>query len=197
VKSPAGRGWWWTGWRGGGQSAGQRERPDHSAHRGDPRAWAQRGRLHGGGGASRHLVRRTWPGRSRAGAGNEQDPNDAPDHPAAGDARDHPADRQRDHLHAQDLIPGERDHRHRAALRGPAHLLSDLPDDPASDRGQHLVPHRDLGAHGRPVLHRAVLRPWLSPSAASHAVAAAPSLPVHLPRPPPAPPAQLPSGERR
>jgi hypothetical protein len=28
-------------------------------------------------------------------------------------------------------------------------------------------------------------------------VAAAPSLPVHLPRPPPAPPTQLPSGERR
>ena len=54
-------------------AAGQRERPDHRAHRRDPRARAQRGRLHGGGRAGRHPVRRTRPGRGRAGAGHEQD----------------------------------------------------------------------------------------------------------------------------
>ena len=54
---------------------------------------------------------------------------------------------------------GERDHGHRAPLRGPAHLLGELQDDPAPDRGQLVVPHRNLGAHGWPVLHRAALRP--------------------------------------
>ena len=36
----------------------------------------------------------------------------------------------------------ERDRRHRAALRGAADLLGELQDDPAADRGEHLVPGR-------------------------------------------------------
>ena len=39
----------------------------------------------------------------------------AADRAAAGDARDHPADRQRDDLDAEDDLAGERDRRHRAA----------------------------------------------------------------------------------
>ena len=50
----------------------------------------------------RHPVRRTRPGGGGAGAGHDPGPHDAPDHPSAGDARDHPADRQRDHLDARE-----------------------------------------------------------------------------------------------
>ena len=52
----------------------------------------------------------------------------APDRAAAGDARDHPADRQRDDLDAEDDLAGERDRRDRAALRGAADLRGQLQD---------------------------------------------------------------------
>ena len=58
----------------------------------------------------------------------------------------------------EDVVSGERDHGHGTPLRGPAHLLGELQDDPAPDRGQLVVPHRNLGAHDWPVLHRAALR---------------------------------------
>ena len=59
----------------------------------------------------------------------------------------------------RDVVSGERDHGHGAPLRGPAHLLGELQDDPAPDCCQLVVSHRNLGAHGWPVLHRAALCP--------------------------------------
>ena len=47
----------------------------------------------------------------------------------------------------------------RAPLRGAADLLGELPDDPAADRGEHLVPDRHDRPDDRPVLPRAPLRP--------------------------------------
>jgi len=66
----------------------------------------------------------------------------------------------------------------RAALRGPADLRRELPDDPAADRREHLVPDRDDGAFVRPVLRRALLRARRVARAARHAAAAVPAQPL-------------------
>ena len=107
--------------------------------------------------AGHHLGRR-GPVRRGAVARHDAPADDAPDRAAAGDARDHPADGQRDDLDAQDVLAGERDRRRRAALRGAADLLGELQDDPAADRGEHLVPRLHERAVRRPVLPRALLR---------------------------------------
>jgi polar amino acid transport system permease protein len=54
-------------------------------------------------------------------------------------------------------------------------LREDLRDDPASDRGEHLVPRCDLGSLGRSVLHRALLRPRRDPRDFADAVPAHPA----------------------
>ena len=66
-------------------------------------------------------------------------PHHAPHRAAPGDARHHPADGQRDHLHAQDHVARRGHLRHRSDDRYPAGLLAELQDDPAAAGGQHLV----------------------------------------------------------
>ena len=94
--------------------------------RGDPRrSGLNEARLHGGDRPGRdHLGRRgpdaTPPSRS----GMTRLQTMRRDRAPAGDARDHPADRQRDDLDAQDHLAGEHDRRRRAALLGPADLLA-------------------------------------------------------------------------
>ena len=82
--------------------ARQRERAHHAVRRRDPRARAQRGRLHGRDRARRHHLGRRGPDRGGARPGHDAAADDAPDRAAAGDAGHHPADRQRDDLDAQD-----------------------------------------------------------------------------------------------
>jgi His/Glu/Gln/Arg/opine family amino acid ABC transporter permease subunit len=103
--------------------------------------------------------------------------DDAPHHPAAGDAGDHPAHRQRDHLDAQDHLAGERHRGHRAALLGAAHLFGQLPHDPTALSGLHLVLDGDDAVVDRPVLHRAPFRPRRQPQPAGHPVAKSPRFP--------------------
>ena len=59
-------------------------------------------------------------GQIRGGQGARDDAraDDAPHRAAAGDAGDHPADRQRDDLDAEEQLAGQRDRRARAALLG-------------------------------------------------------------------------------
>ena len=84
--------------------------------------------------------------------------DDAPDRAAAGDAGDHPADRQRDDLDAEDDVARERDRRRRPDVRGGEHLLVELQDDSAADRNQWLVPAVHERAVRGAVLPRAILR---------------------------------------
>ena len=79
-----------------------------TVHCGHPRAGAERGRLHVRDRAGRHHLGRPGADGGRAGARHEPDADHAPDRAAAGHARDHPADRQRDHLDAEDDLAGER-----------------------------------------------------------------------------------------
>ena len=63
---------------------------------GHPRPGAQRGRLHGGDRPRRHHLGRARARPRRRLAGHVPPADDAPSRAAAGDAGDHPADRQRD-----------------------------------------------------------------------------------------------------
>ncbi len=96
-------------------------------------------------------------------AGHDPAADHAPDRAAAGDAGDHPADRQRDDLHAEDDVAGQRDRLRRAAVLGAADLLGELPPDPAAARRERLVPDHDHGALDRAVLPRAPVRPRRRP----------------------------------
>jgi hypothetical protein len=115
------------------------EHADHAVHRGDPRAGAERGRLHGGDRPGGDHLRRRGPGRRGPITRHDTPSDDAQDRAAAGDERDHPADRERDDLDAQELIARERDRRDRAVVRRAADLLGQLQDDPAVDRRELLV----------------------------------------------------------
>src|SRR5581483_2908992 len=101
---------------------------------------------------------------------------------AAGDARDHPADRQRDDLDAEDDVARERDRDDRAPLLGAADLRGQLPHDPAAARREPLVPDRHDRALDRPVLPRAPLRPRRQPESAGDAAAATSPLPARRAR---------------
>ena len=68
------------------------------------RPGAQRGGVHGRDRARRPPLGRPGPGRGGDGARHELVADDAPRRPAAGDARHHPADRQRGHLDAEDHL---------------------------------------------------------------------------------------------
>ncbi len=131
---------------------------DHAVHRRDAGARAQRRRLHGRDRPGGDPLRRRRADRGRARARHDAAPDDAADRAAAGDARDHPAERQRDDLDAEDDVARRRHRAARAHLHGTDHLRRELPDDPAPDRHQHLVPDLHDGALDRPVLRRAPLR---------------------------------------
>ena len=90
--------------------------------------------------------------------GHVADADAAPDRAAAGDARDRPADGQRDDLDAQDDIVGERDRVERPALQRTADLLAELQAGPAVDRGLRLVPGHHDAPLARPVRAGAALR---------------------------------------
>ena len=114
--------------------AGQRPDADHAVHRRDAGARAQRGRLHGRDRPGGDSLRRRRSDGGRAGARHDAAPDDAAGRAAAGDARDHPAERQRDDLDAEDDVARRRHRAARAHLHGPDHLRRELPDDPAPDR---------------------------------------------------------------
>ena len=77
----------------------------------------------------------------------------------AGDAGDHPADRQRDDLDAEDDVARRASSPYTELLYSAQLIYSvNYQTDPAAARGEHLVPGRHLGALDRPVLPRAPLR---------------------------------------
>ena len=90
---------------------GQRSARGAHHRAGHPRPRSERGGLRRRAGASRHHLGREGPDRGGAVARHVARAHHAPDRPAAGDARDHPADGQRDHLHAQDHLAGRRHRR--------------------------------------------------------------------------------------
>ena len=112
----------------------ERQHPDHAVPGGDPRARSERGRLHGRDRPRGNDLGRQGPVRRGTVARHDADPDAAQDRAPPGDARDHPADRQRDDLDAQDVLARERDHRDRAALHVRTDLRGQLQSDSAADR---------------------------------------------------------------
>ena len=82
--------------------------PVHPFSPGDPRPGAQRGRLHGRNHPRRNQFGAGGPAGGVDSAGHVVGDGDAPHGAPAGDAGDHPADRQRGHQHAEDHIAGHR-----------------------------------------------------------------------------------------
>ena len=108
--------------------------------------------------------------------GMTQRPDHAADRAAAGDAGDHPADRQRVHQHAEDHRRWRSAVQYTELLRvGADDRTRELRDHADAVRGRALVPGPDQRLQRRPVLPRAPLRPRLAARAAADAAAAAPA----------------------
>src|ERR1043166_8834462 len=162
----------------------QRQLADHPVRRGHARARAERGRVHGGDRARRNHFRAGRPDPRGAEPRDDETADDAADRAAAGDARDRPANRQRDDLDAEDNVPRQRDRAQPAGapVRRAADLLGQLPDDPTPDRREPLVPDHDDAVDDRPVLPRALLRPRRHTRSAGYALATLPAEPPLSPR---------------
>ncbi len=136
----------------------QRDQPDHAVLCRHAGAGPERGRLHVGDRPGGDHLGGRGPVRRRQGGGHDPGSDDAAGGAPAGDASDHPADRQRDDLDAEEQLAGLRDRRERAAVQRHADLLGQLQGDSVADRRLDLVPRRDHRAVDRPVLPGAPLR---------------------------------------
>ena len=104
------------------------------------------------------------PGQNEAAAalGMSRGRHHAAHRPAAGDAGDHPPDRQRDHRDAQGHLAADRRPRdHGALLPAARDRVADLPDHPDGRRHHPLVPGAVQRADARSVLSREAVRPRL------------------------------------
>src|SRR4051794_9531538 len=133
----------------------------HAVRRGTAGTWSQRGGLHGRDRPRGHHLRRRGSDRGRASARHDPAADDASDRAAAGNARDHPADGQRDHLDAEDHLDRQLHRVRRTDLHRADHRVADVPGDPAVSHDQYLVPRDDVGPLRRAVLPGALLRPWV------------------------------------
>src|SRR6185312_2851455 len=141
--------------------AREHERVDRGHDGGDPGARPQRGRLRVRDRARRDPRRRPRADGGRQGAGDVGGTDDPADRPAAGHARDDPADGQRDDHHAQAVVAGVGHRRQRPAHEPPGRVLPELQGDPAARGGQPLVPGAYDGALNWPGHAGATVRTWI------------------------------------